>query len=53
MTSLTRRVYCAALLTVVLCLADRVRGDCTLTSTDKIPLNDLGAGQYLGHVGGL
>lgn len=30
-----------------------VRGDCTLTSTAKTPLNDLGPGFYLGEQGGL
>jgi len=30
-----------------------VRADCTLTSTGKTPLNDLGVGTYLGSMGGL
>lgn len=29
------------------------RADCTLTTTNKIPLNDLGPGTYLGAMGGL
>lgn len=33
--------------------AGRTQADCTLTTTNKMPLNDLGAGQYLGQAGGL
>lgn len=44
----------AAILLMLVAAAPRIAAaDCTLTSTDKTPLNDLGSGLYLGTPGGL
>lgn len=43
----------AAVLALVALAAPRAGADCTLTSTGRLPLSDLGNGTYLGREGGL
>ncbi len=43
----------AALYLVFGLVTGRVSADCSLTATSKMPLNELGAAQYLGQAGGL